>query len=63
MSVALLSKLPDSPLGRRVTHELESYGVDVQASWDEAARQGAYYIEHGAGPRPMAVIYDVLIQR
>ena len=44
-SAAWLSKLPDSPLGRRVTTELRTHGVEPYVRWDDDARQGAYYIE------------------
>ena len=53
-----LSKLPDSPLGRRVTNEVRQHGVEPHIEWDDEARQGAYYIEHGATPRSTTVIYD-----
>jgi len=53
-----LSKLPDSALGRRVTNELRSHGVVPRVSWDDSLRQGTYYIEQGATPRPTNVIYD-----
>lgn len=55
---AWLSKLPNSPLGRRVTNELQQHGVKIRVMWDEVGRQGAYYIEQGAKPRPTKVIYD-----
>jgi len=37
------SKLPDSPVGRRVTGELKHHGVSVDVAWDDSdsARQGA----------------------
>ncbi|WP_424009344.1 2-dehydro-3-deoxygalactonokinase KdgK2 [Haloferax denitrificans] len=57
-SAAWLSKLPDSPLGRRVTTELRTHGVEPYVRWDDDARQGAYYIEQGRSPRPTNVIYD-----
>src|SRR6056297_1664917 len=49
-SSAWLSKLPDSPLGRRVTNEIREHGVEPRIVWDNDARQGAYYIERGAAP-------------
>ncbi|WP_410765623.1 bifunctional 2-dehydro-3-deoxygluconokinase/2-dehydro-3-deoxygalactonokinase [Haloferax sp. DFSO60] len=56
---AWLSKLPDSPLGRRVVGELRSHGVDTDGVvWDPDNRQGLYYVEHGAAPRPTNAIYD-----
>jgi len=53
-----LSKLPDSPLGRRVTNEVKQHGVEPRVAWVDEARQGAYYIEQGSTPRPTTVIYD-----
>lgn len=54
------SKLPDSPVGRRVTGELKHHGVTVDVAWDESdsARQGTYYLEQGSPPRGNEVIYD-----
>ncbi|EJN57383.1 bifunctional 2-dehydro-3-deoxygluconokinase/2-dehydro-3-deoxygalactonokinase [Halogranum rubrum] len=53
-----LSMLPDSALGRRVTNEVQKHGVDPRVAWSVSSRQGAYYIEQGAKPRPTTVIYD-----
>ncbi|WP_049983407.1 bifunctional 2-dehydro-3-deoxygluconokinase/2-dehydro-3-deoxygalactonokinase [Halorubrum sp. BV1] len=53
-----LSKLPDSPLGRRVTNEVRQHGVEPRVAWADGARQGAYYIERGSAPRETTVIYD-----
>ncbi|WP_254533556.1 bifunctional 2-dehydro-3-deoxygluconokinase/2-dehydro-3-deoxygalactonokinase [Natrinema gelatinilyticum] len=53
-----LSKLPDSPLGRRVTNEVRQHGVEPRIAWDDGGRQGSYYIEQGSAPRPTTVIYD-----
>ncbi|GAB3705066.1 bifunctional 2-dehydro-3-deoxygluconokinase/2-dehydro-3-deoxygalactonoki nase [Halorubrum pallidum] len=55
-----LSKLPDSPLGRRVVSELRSHGVRTGVAWadPEASRVGTYYLEHGGEPRGTNVIYD-----
>ena len=57
---AWLSKLPSSPLGRRVVADLRSHGVDPAVAWDEspAARLGTYYLEHGGTPRGSDVTYD-----
>ncbi|RKD95763.1 bifunctional 2-dehydro-3-deoxygluconokinase/2-dehydro-3-deoxygalactonokinase [Halopiger aswanensis] len=52
------SKLPDSPLGRRVTREVQSHGVETNVAWDDDGRQGAYFIEQGGQPRGTNVIYD-----
>ncbi|WP_121822913.1 bifunctional 2-dehydro-3-deoxygluconokinase/2-dehydro-3-deoxygalactonokinase [Halostella salina] len=53
-----MSKLPDSPLGRRVDNGLRGYGIDTEVVWSEDGRQGTYYLEHGGQPRGTNVIYD-----
>ncbi|SHG51853.1 bifunctional 2-dehydro-3-deoxygluconokinase/2-dehydro-3-deoxygalactonokinase [Halobaculum gomorrense] len=55
-----LSKLPRSPLGRRVVSELRAHGVRTGVAWDDGddARLGTYYLEHGGEPRGTNVIYD-----
>lgn len=53
-----LSKLPDSPLGRRVVADVRSHGVDPSIAWSEDGRVGTYYLEDGGEPRGTNVIYD-----
>ena len=53
-----LSKLPDSPLGRRVVGELNQYGIDTEVVWSRSGRQGTYYLEQGGKPRGTNVVYD-----
>ncbi|WP_415381890.1 bifunctional 2-dehydro-3-deoxygluconokinase/2-dehydro-3-deoxygalactonokinase [Halosimplex sp. TS25] len=53
-----LSKLPDSPLGRRATSALGTHGVDADVIWDDEARMGTYYVEMAGKPRGTNVIYD-----
>jgi len=55
-----LSKLPDSPLGRKVENELRSHGVSVDVAWDDSPerRQGTYYLEQGRPPRGSDILYD-----
>jgi 2-dehydro-3-deoxygluconokinase len=53
-----LSKLPDSPLGRRVLGDLRRHGVDPNVSLTDEGRQGAYYLEFGGDPRGTDVLYD-----
>ncbi|WP_435159696.1 bifunctional 2-dehydro-3-deoxygluconokinase/2-dehydro-3-deoxygalactonokinase [Haladaptatus sp. DFWS20] len=52
------SKLPDSPLGRRVVAGLRQYGIETDIAWSDEGRQGTYYLEHGTEPRGTNVIYD-----
>jgi len=59
LSVAWLSRLPASPLGRRAAREIAGHGVDVShAVWDPAGRMGTYFVELSVKPRPVSVIYD-----
>ncbi len=55
-----LSKLPKSPLGKRVESSIRQHGVTPAVAWDASTetRQGTYYLEHGAEPRPTTVLYD-----
>ena len=55
---AWLSKLPDSPLGRRVAADVRSHGVDPAIAWSEDGRVGTYYLEDGGEPRGTNVVYD-----
>ena len=48
---AWLSKLPDSPLGRRVAAEVEKHGVETAVRWSEAGRQGLTFSERAGAPR------------
>ena len=56
--VAWLSKLPDSPLTRRIEHALRSHGVTPVISQSDNGRVGTYYIEPGPKPRGTNVLYD-----
>jgi len=56
--VRWLSRVPESPLGRRVTGELRRHGVEPAVDWANSGRLGTYYLEHGAEPRGTAVVYD-----
>jgi len=52
-----LSKLPHSPLGRRVTRAVREHGVEPAGVTGEG-RVGTYYLEQGGVPRGTDVIYD-----
>lgn len=58
VDAAWLSKLPDSPLGRRVVLDVRSHGVTPQIAWTDDHRQGTYYIEPAGEPRGTNVVYD-----
>jgi len=53
-----ISKLPDSPLGRRVVSDLNRYGLEVDVVWAASGRQGTYYLEIAGDPRGTDVVYD-----
>ncbi|MHA1694644.1 MAG: sugar kinase [Candidatus Helarchaeota archaeon] len=54
-----ISKLPATPLGRRIENEIRRWGVDTsQVIWSSNYRVGIYYFERGSYPRPGNVIYD-----
>gem|GEM_PF-595352 len=48
-----LSKLPETPLGRRVETQLEEQGIETNITWSETAehRQGLVFRESAATPR------------
>lgn len=56
--VTWISKLPDTPLGRRIVGELEGLGVETDVVWSPEGRVAAAYHEHGAAPRASTVVYD-----
>lgn len=56
--VRWLSRIPDSPLGRRVETELGGHGVRLTVSRAADARLGTYYLEAGTQPRGTNVVYD-----
>ncbi|APX96944.1 bifunctional 2-dehydro-3-deoxygluconokinase/2-dehydro-3-deoxygalactonokinase [Natronorubrum daqingense] len=53
-----VSKVPDSPLGRRVVNELRGHGIETDVVWSQQGRQGTYYHERAGSPRGTNVIYD-----
>jgi len=58
VDTAWLSKLPNSPPGRRVTGALRRHGVYPAVVWTDEGRQGTYYLESGDQPRGATVVYD-----
>lgn len=57
--VAWISAVPDNAWGDRVLRELGSHGIDCShVRRLEGARLGLYFMEYGAPPRPIRVLYD-----
>ncbi len=56
---AWISALPTGSWGERVRRELGGHGVDCGfVRLLDGARMGLYFVEHGAPPRPIRVLYD-----
>ena len=55
-----VSKLPDSPLGRRVVAELHEHGLETDVVWADPAdgRQGLSFHEDAAPPRETRLLQD-----
>ncbi|WP_435195519.1 bifunctional 2-dehydro-3-deoxygluconokinase/2-dehydro-3-deoxygalactonokinase [Natronomonas sp. EA1] len=53
-----LSKLPDSPLGRRVLADTRRHGVENAVVMADEGRVGTYYLDFGGEPRGTEVVYD-----
>jgi 2-dehydro-3-deoxygluconokinase len=58
METAIITVLPENPLGDACVRHLMAQGVDVSWIQRSEGRMGIYYLELGAGGRPGKVIYD-----
>lgn len=57
-AAAMVSLLPDNPLGHAALGELRRWGVDVGRVGFGPGRMGLYFLTPGAGLRSAEVIYD-----
>ena len=56
---AWVSRLPDSPLGRRIERAIHAGDVDTsEVLWTGDERVGTYFIEYAPPPRRIEVVYD-----
>jgi 2-dehydro-3-deoxygluconokinase len=55
---AMVSGVPDNPLGEAAIQHLRRYGVSVDGVVRGAGRMGLYFVSQGAGVRPSAITYD-----
>jgi 2-dehydro-3-deoxygluconokinase len=55
---AMVSVLPDNPLGRAALDSLRGHGVDTSGIRLQPGRMGLYFLEPGAAARPADIIYD-----
>ncbi|MBV0902112.1 sugar kinase [Haloarcula salina] len=55
-----LSKVPDTPLGRRVVAELHEFGLETDVIWadPETGRQGLTFYEDATAPRRARLLQD-----
>jgi len=54
-----LSRLPKTPLGRRVANQFKLSGLDLSAVlWANEGRIATYYVEYAGSPRSTQVYYD-----
>lgn len=54
-----ISRLPASPLGRRIERAIHAGGVDTsRVIWTDDGRVGTYFIEYAPPPRRIEVVYD-----
>ncbi|MGH7392121.1 MAG: sugar kinase [Candidatus Rokuibacteriota bacterium] len=59
LRAAWISALPANPWGDRIRRELAGHGVDCShVRMVEGARVGVYFVEYGAAPRAIQVLYD-----
>ena len=56
--VEMVTSLPNSALGDLCLAELRGAGIGVRHVSRADGRLGSYFIEHGSGPRPAAIVYD-----
>ncbi|MEO8002805.1 MAG: sugar kinase [Arenimonas sp.] len=55
---ALVSVIPENPLGAAAVAEIRKHGVDVRKVTSAPGRMGLYFLVQGAMQRPSEVIYD-----
>ena len=59
LKVGWISKLVDNSIGRLIANRIHWHGVDIsRIVWADSGRNGLYYLEPGADPRPTRLIYD-----
>jgi 2-dehydro-3-deoxygluconokinase len=58
LDVALVTALPEGPIGNAAIAELRRHGVDTSYIVRSGERVGIYYLETGSVDRPSVVVYD-----
>jgi 2-dehydro-3-deoxygluconokinase len=57
-AAAMVSRVPDNPLGEAANGHLRRYGVDCSDLTAGPGRMGLYFLSAGAGLRPSSIAYD-----
>lgn len=58
VATAWISRLPATPLGRRVAHAVQGYGVDIRGVlWAPSGNVGLMLVQPGGDPRASEVFY------
>lgn len=55
---AMVSRVPDNPLGEAAVRHLRANGVDAVGVARTAGRMGLYFVSPASGVRPAAITYD-----
>ena len=55
---AMVSYVPENPLGAAAVRHLRAYGVDVSAISRSPGRMGLYFVSPASGIRPASITYD-----
>ena len=55
---ALVTRVPENPIGQSAVNEMRRYGVDTRWMLRGGERLGIYFLEKGASQRPSKVVYD-----
>ena len=55
---AMVSSVPDNPLGEAAVRHLRAHGVDVFAVSRGPGRMGLYFVSPASGVRPASITYD-----
>ena len=59
LKVSYVSKVANNPLGRYIVNKCREHGVDVSSlEYSDTDRQGLYFFENNAPPRPGIAYYD-----
>ena len=58
IDAALVTRVPENPIGQSAVNEMRRYGVDTKWMLRGGERLGIYFLEKGASQRPSKVVYD-----